>query len=86
MAPRKFAQEVHPVDSRPTVAELQGDNHFAQLAKNYWLKDSGSSRFNAELLKSSVWDVLEKENFQFRSLLILENLQFLEKYASELRE
>ncbi|KAI9786178.1 MAG: hypothetical protein M1839_007588 [Geoglossum umbratile] len=80
MTPRKFAQEVRPADSRPTVADLQGDNHYAQLAKENWLKDSGPSRFSPELLKKGVWDVLEKENFQFRSLLILENLQFLENY------
>jgi hypothetical protein len=86
MTPRKFAQEVRPADSRPTVAELQGDNHYAQLARENWLKDSGPSRFSPELLKKGVWDVLEKENFQFRSLLILENLQFLEKYASYLQE
>ena len=84
MATRKFFQDARPVDSRPTIAELQGDNYFAQLAKKNWLKDSGPSRFNPELLKSSVWDILEKDNFQFRSLLVLENLRFLEKYASYL--
>ncbi|KAH0542174.1 hypothetical protein FGG08_003395 [Glutinoglossum americanum] len=85
MALRKSAQEARPADSRPTVAELQGDNHYAQLAKKNWLKASGPSRFNPELLKSGVWDLLEKENFQFRSLLILENLRFLEKYVPEIR-
>jgi intron-binding protein aquarius len=85
MAPPKSAQEARSVDSRPTVAELHGDNHYAQLAKKNWLKASGPSRFNPELLKSGVWDPLEKEGFQFRSLLILENLLFLEKYVSDMR-
>ncbi|KAH0565657.1 hypothetical protein GP486_000947 [Trichoglossum hirsutum] len=80
MAPRKSVKEVGPADSRPTVAELQGDNHYAQLAKKNWLNTPGPSRFNPELLKSGVWEPLENENFQFRSLLILENLRLLENY------
>ena len=27
-----------------------------------------------------IWDVLDQEAFNFRSLLVLENLQLLEKY------
>jgi intron-binding protein aquarius len=30
-------------------------------------------------LKTEIWDVLEKEGFLFKSLLVLENLQILER-------
>ena len=33
-----------------------------------------------DVIKKEMWDVLENEGFQFRSLLILESLQLLEKF------
>lgn len=68
-------------EGRPTVADLHGGNPFAQAAKQHWLRDK-PSKFKSELLKTEFYDVLEKEGFRFRSLLILENLQFLEKSAA----
>lgn len=69
-------------EGRPTVADLHGDNPFAQAAKQHWLRDK-PSKFKSELLKTEFYDVLEKEEFRFRSLLILENLQFLEKFVAQ---
>lgn len=71
-------------DGRPTMEDLQGDSAFAQLAKKHWYKSSKRSnkvKVRPEVLKNEIWDVLEKEDFAFRSLLILENLQILEKYV-----
>jgi hypothetical protein len=65
-------------EGRPTVADLYGDNPFAQAAKQHWLKEK-PSKFRPDALKTEFYDVLEKDGFRFRSLLILENLQFLEK-------
>ncbi|KAG0634185.1 P-loop containing nucleoside triphosphate hydrolase protein [Tuber brumale] len=65
-------------EARPTVADLHGDNLFAQAAKKYWLTEK-PVRFKSEALKTEFYDPLEKDGFRFRSLLILENLQFLEK-------
>lgn len=69
-------------EGRPTVADLHGDNPFAQAAKQHWLREK-PSKFKTEVLKTEFYDVLEKEEFRFRSLLILENLQFLEKFVAQ---
>ena len=62
--------------------EDEGDNHWAQLAKKYWPKAVKSRKTKPDVIKTEIWDVLEQQAFHFRSLLILENLQLLEKYAS----
>jgi intron-binding protein aquarius len=86
MAPKSRAKEDSSRemdDGRPTVAALDGENPFAQLAKT-WLKSSKKPtkvKVKPDLLKSDIWDVLEKEGFEFKSLLMLENLQILEKYG-----
>jgi intron-binding protein aquarius len=87
MAPRAKGLGAIPRDvdnDRPTVADLQGDNPFAQLAKKYWLdhtKKAGNVQVKVkpEVLKKEIWDVLEQEDFPYRSLLVLENLQILER-------
>jgi intron-binding protein aquarius len=87
MAPRtRGKEEPHQEvdDGRPTVADLQGENPFAQLAKKHWLKTSkkpAKVKVKPDVLKTEIWDVLEQENFAFKPLLVLENLQILEKYG-----
>jgi intron-binding protein aquarius len=74
-------------DGRPTIADLQGESAFAQVAQKYWLKPTKKSakvKIKPDMLKTELWDILEKENFAFRSLLELENLQILEKYVQSL--
>ncbi|KAI9683087.1 MAG: hypothetical protein M1829_005878 [Trizodia sp. TS-e1964] len=66
-------------DGRPTIPDLYGESYFAQFAKKSWLHPTGSNSLKQEQLKTEIWDVLEKEGFSFRSLALLENLQFLEK-------
>ncbi len=74
-------------DGRPTVADLQGNSPFAQLANKYWLKKKSSKvTVKPDVLKKEIWDVLEKEDFAYRSLLVLENLQILERCASILKQ
>ncbi|KAI9889602.1 MAG: hypothetical protein M1814_005109 [Vezdaea aestivalis] len=69
----------HLVDEwRPTVAELQGDHHFARLALGSWLGDSKGSLVEDEFIKTKIWDTLVSEGFSYRSLLVLENLRLLE--------
>src|SRR4051794_28349501 len=90
MPPRRKGKEDVPRevdDGRPTVADLQGENPFAQLAKKHWLKTSKKPtkvKVKPDIIKSEIWDVLEKENFAFKSLLVLENLQILERYLDTL--
>ncbi|KAH8821620.1 DEAD helicases superfamily protein-like protein [Xylogone sp. PMI_703] len=86
MAPSaRVKEDSHPIidDRRPTIEDLQGENAFAQLAKKHWHKSSKKStkvKVRPDILKNDIWDVLEKDNFPFKSLLILENLQILESY------
>lgn len=69
-------------DGRPTVADLQGDSSFVQLAKKHWLKATKKPtkvKVKPEVLKNEIWDVLEQDDFSYKSLLVLENLQILER-------
>ncbi|KAI9799595.1 MAG: hypothetical protein M1833_003910 [Piccolia ochrophora] len=68
------------VDARPTVAELHGDSVYANVARRNWLSPSTITRVLPDVLTTEIWQPLEKEKFPFRSLLVLENLQLLEKY------
>lgn len=85
MAPRTRAnaeERKEPNDSRPTLADLQGDSYFAQLAQKHWLKATKRSagvKVKPDVLKKEIWDVLEQEDFSYGSLLTLENLQLLER-------
>ena len=67
--------------TQPTVGDLQDDHNFVRVAKENWL-ESSSKRIRPDVLKKDIWDVLEKEQFPFRSLLVLENLQILERRVS----
>ncbi|OAG08022.1 uncharacterized protein CC84DRAFT_1194383 [Paraphaeosphaeria sporulosa] len=66
--------------ARPTVADLQGDNHFAQVARKHWLTAKKPPKARPEVIKQELWDELEKLDFAYSSLLVLENLQLLERY------
>lgn len=65
-------------DGRPTVLDLRGADPLAQAARKHWASDK-HSKFKPNAVKTDFYDVLEKEEFRYRSLLILEQLQFLEK-------
>ena len=71
-------------DGRPTVLDLQGADPLAQAAQKHWA--SGKNvKFKPTALKTDFYDVLENEGFRYRSLLILEQLQFLEKWVGSNR-
>lgn len=88
MAPKTRVKEAarrEEAEERPTVADLEGDDAFAQLARKHWLKPAGKAakavKVKPDVLKKEIWDVLEKDDFPYKSLLILENLQLLERYG-----
>ena len=87
MAPRTRGnvEARHDIDNgRPTIADLQGDSHFALLAKQHWLKPTKKAtkvKVKPDVVKKELWDILEQEDFSYKSLLILENLQTLERSA-----
>ncbi|KAI1417713.1 P-loop containing nucleoside triphosphate hydrolase protein [Hypoxylon sp. FL1857] len=70
-------------EPRPTIADLEGESEFAQLARQHWLKTTKRAtrvKVKNEVLKRDIWDVLEKNDFPYKSLLVLEGLQTLESY------
>lgn len=67
----------------PSAGEVDIESSFSQLAHTHWLKPSKKStkvKVKQDVLKNDIWDVLEKGDFAFGSLLVLENLQILERY------
>lgn len=69
------------LDSRPNVDDFREDSPWVQLAKSHWLEGSKTRKVKQDVIKKEIWDPLEAEKFAFRSLLTLENLNILEKYA-----
>lgn len=67
------------LESRPTVVDFREDSPWVQLAKAHWL-ETKVHKVKPDVIKQQFWDVLEAEGFSSRSLLILENLNILEKY------
>lgn len=65
-------------DTRPTISDLHGNDPFAQAARRLWL-DKKSPKFKPEVIKNEFYDSLERDGFKYKRLLLLENLQFLEK-------
>ncbi|KAI4207590.1 MAG: hypothetical protein LQ348_000535 [Seirophora lacunosa] len=68
-------------DGRPDVNDLEGDNEWTQLAHKHWRTPVKSRKVKNEVIKNDIWDSLENEGFPFRTLLVLENLQLLEKFV-----
>lgn len=84
-AGRASESAVVPDTERPTPAEVEEEEHqFVQFARKTWLKTGkkpARSKLKNDVLKSSIWDVLEQDGFRYKSLLLLESLQTLERYA-----
>lgn len=58
------------------------DGEFATLARQHWLKTTKRAtkvKVKHDVLKREIWDALEKDGFQFKSLVALEGLQTLER-------
>lgn len=69
-----------PPENFQAGEELEHRNRWTELAQKYWSQPAKSRKVNSEVIKNEIWDILEREEFLFRSLLLLENLQLLEKY------
>jgi len=59
--------------------DLESDNHYAEVARNNWLKSTKPPKVRSSIVKDELWDKLEKDGFAYGSLLILETLQILER-------
>lgn len=69
-------------NARPTLEDLHGNNHYAEVARKYWLKKTKATKVLPKVIKEELWDHLENDGFAYGSLLILETLQVLEKYET----
>ena len=67
---------------QPGIEDSENLEHWRSLAQNYWLKSIKAKKVNPDVIKKEIWDVLQAEGFEFRSLQALDNLQLLEKYES----
>ena len=61
------------------VEESVVGNHWVDLARKHWPKPVTSKKVKPEVISKDIWQPLAQEDFNFRSLLLLENLQLLEK-------
>ncbi|KAF3934389.1 hypothetical protein ABW20_dc0104584 [Dactylellina cionopaga] len=68
-----------PGDHRPTVSDLHGNSIYSATAKANWLKEDAQVRFSSNVVKD-IYKALELESFSQESLLLLENLQYVERY------
>jgi intron-binding protein aquarius len=84
-AKKKPEPKQETTQGRPTPAEVEEEEHpFVQVARKNWLKKTkkgAKPKVKNDVLKQNIWDLLEREGFQYKSLLLLESLQTLERYA-----
>lgn len=64
----------------PADVALEDKSHWTQLAEKHWLKPAQTRKVKPDVIKRDIWDFLEEEGFDLRSLLQIESLQLLEKY------
>lgn len=67
--------------SSSNMAGTLTNERWEQLAKDLWMSHSHPPDAKPETLKSKIWDPLEAESFNWRSLAFLESLQILEWYG-----
>ncbi len=82
------ASKAKATAARPTTADLEGETEFAQLARQHWLKPSKRTtkvKVKNDVVKREIWDALENDGFNYKSLLTLESLQILERYNRAFR-
>lgn len=77
MAPLTNTQSIV---ERPTIDDLTGDSHFAQLARKHWLGKTKKVKVLAETLEKDIWDPIQKSGYALYDLLLLEQLQCFERY------
>jgi hypothetical protein len=74
------ADTTDAIAGRPTLDDLQGENHYAQLARKYWQDKEKPRKVQPKVVKEELWDHLAQDNFGVGKLLLLEQLQLLEHY------
>ena len=63
------------------TTEYEKESRWRDLAEKHWSKPTTKPRkVRNDFLKAEIWDVVEKEGFEFRTLLTLDSVQLLEQY------
>ena len=65
--------------NQSSMTEPEDQKDWASLAQKHWAKPVKTKRVKIEVIKSELWDMLEQQDFEYQSLLILEALRLLEK-------
>lgn len=80
----KSSADSSRAQSSANRSDSDAEGEFASLAKQHWLKKTKRAtkvKVKNDVLKREIWDALEKDGFQFKSLVALEGLQTLERYV-----
>ena len=64
------------------MAGTSTSDKWEQLARDLWSSEDAIRDSKPETVRSRLWDPLQAEAFNPRSLVILEGLQVLERYGS----
>lgn len=68
------------MQSESEAGGTDGVDRWDSLAQKYWAKPLKKSQtIKSDVVRKEIWDVLEAESFDFRSILQLEGLQLLER-------
>ncbi|KAM3421403.1 Pre-mRNA-splicing factor [Cercospora zeina] len=65
--------------ARPGLSDLTGDNAIAQIARDTWLSSAAAPKVQPATV-DELWKLVEDDHFSTFSLLLLEQLQALERY------
>ena len=65
--------------ARPNISDLTGDHEIARIARETWLSSSQPPKVLPNTI-SQLWKLVEDDDFSNFSLLLLEQLQALERY------
>lgn len=64
------------------MAGVATHERWEKLAEDLWLSSPKALDTRPETVKNRIWDPLESEKFDPRSLSLLESLQILERYGN----
>jgi intron-binding protein aquarius len=65
--------------ARPSIDDLTGDHELAKLARETWLTGSGNAPVRPQIVEQ-IWQHVESSGYSNFELLLLEQLQTLERY------
>ncbi|EWC44192.1 hypothetical protein DRE_06937 [Drechslerella stenobrocha 248] len=76
---KQSGDSLYSEDYRPTFSDLKGGSIYSSIANANWLRRDGPASFSANTVKE-IYKALEQESFALKSVLLLENLQYVERY------